>query len=266
MEAQAHSWGAPTTGLWCTRPTGSAGGMSQHQSCPVSRTGPWQGAGAHWEGASPPPGRSGNPEAQSKPHQSSLGAQTRGGSGVHGGRLALVPSSCPQGSPCLQHKHFTEDIQTRQYRAVEVLIGAEYGPPADIWSTACMVRSPAAPRPRTRALLPAASPSSHFQAFELATGDYLFEPHSGEDYSRDEGRAGRPWAQPQGLPAAHLPPNLLSIRRPHRSHRGASGRHPPSLRPLGPLLPGVLQPERWAPEQAQATWPWGGWGRARVLK
>ncbi|XP_022421564.1 SRSF protein kinase 3 isoform X4 [Delphinapterus leucas] len=27
---------------------------------------------------------------------------------------------------------------------------------------------------------------SPFQAFELATGDYLFEPHSGEDYSRDE--------------------------------------------------------------------------------
>jgi len=25
-----------------------------------------------------------------------------------------------------------------------------------------------------------------FQAFELVTGDYLFEPHSGEDYSRDE--------------------------------------------------------------------------------
>ncbi|XP_048191859.1 SRSF protein kinase 3 isoform X4 [Perognathus longimembris pacificus] len=66
------------------------------------------------------------------------------------------------GNACWVHKHFTEDIQTRQYRAVEVLIGAEYGPPADIWSTACM-------------------------AFELATGDYLFEPHSGEDYSRDEG-------------------------------------------------------------------------------
>lgn len=26
------------------------------------------------------------------------------------------------------------------------------------------------------------------QAFELATGDYLFEPHSGEDYTRDEGQ------------------------------------------------------------------------------
>ena len=23
-------------------------------------------------------------------------------------------------------------------------------------------------------------------AFELATGDYLFEPHSGDDYTRDE--------------------------------------------------------------------------------
>uniref|UniRef100_A0A4W5KLG7 non-specific serine/threonine protein kinase n=1 Tax=Hucho hucho TaxID=62062 RepID=A0A4W5KLG7_9TELE len=62
----------------------------------------------------------------------------------------------------LQHKHFTEDIQTRQYRSLEVLIGSGYNTPADIWSTACM-------------------------AFELATGDYLFEPHSGEDYSRDEG-------------------------------------------------------------------------------
>lgn len=41
----------------------------------------------------------------------------------------------------LQHKHFTEDIQTRQYRSIEVLIGAGYSTPADIWSTACMVRA-----------------------------------------------------------------------------------------------------------------------------
>ncbi|XP_025069491.1 SRSF protein kinase 3 isoform X2 [Alligator sinensis] len=65
------------------------------------------------------------------------------------------------GNACWVHKHFTEDIQTRQYRALEVLIGAGYSTPADIWSTACV-------------------------AFELATGDYLFEPHSGDDYSRDE--------------------------------------------------------------------------------
>ena len=27
-----------------------------------------------------------------------------------------------------------------------------------------------------------------FQAFELVTGDFLFEPHSSDDYSRDEGK------------------------------------------------------------------------------
>lgn len=39
-----------------------------------------------------------------------------------------------------QYKHFCEEIQTRQYRSLEVLLGSEYGPPADIWSVACMVR------------------------------------------------------------------------------------------------------------------------------
>ncbi|XP_075219046.1 SRSF protein kinase 3-like isoform X2 [Lycorma delicatula] len=65
------------------------------------------------------------------------------------------------GNACWVHHHFTEDIQTRQYRSLEVLLGCGYGTPADIWSTACM-------------------------AFELATGDFLFEPHSGADYNRDE--------------------------------------------------------------------------------
>lgn len=40
-----------------------------------------------------------------------------------------------------QYKHFCEEIQTQQYRALEVLLGSEYGPPADIWSVACMVSS-----------------------------------------------------------------------------------------------------------------------------
>lgn len=42
-----------------------------------------------------------------------------------------------------------------------MLLGVPYTYSADIWSTACL-------------------------AFELATGDYLFDPHSGDNYSRDE--------------------------------------------------------------------------------
>ena len=41
--------------------------------------------------------------------------------------------------PCVQYHHFTDDIQARQYRCLEVLIGSTYGTPADVWSTACMV-------------------------------------------------------------------------------------------------------------------------------
>lgn len=65
------------------------------------------------------------------------------------------------GNACWTYHHFTEDIQTRQYRSLEVILGSGYNTSADIWSLACM-------------------------AFELATGDYLFEPHSGENYTRDE--------------------------------------------------------------------------------
>ncbi|XP_076623348.1 SR splicing factor protein kinase [Colletes latitarsis] len=65
------------------------------------------------------------------------------------------------GNACWVHNKFTDDIQTRQYRSLEVLLGSGYDTSADIWSTACM-------------------------AFELATGDYLFEPHTGKDYCRDE--------------------------------------------------------------------------------
>ncbi|XP_050073926.1 SRSF protein kinase 3 [Anopheles maculipalpis] len=65
------------------------------------------------------------------------------------------------GNACWVDKHFTDDIQTRQYRSLEVIIGAGFDTSADIWSTACM-------------------------AFELATGDFLFEPFSGKDYCRDD--------------------------------------------------------------------------------
>lgn len=58
--------------------------------------------------------------------------------------------------------HFTDDIQTRQYRCPEVILGAKWGTSADVWSVACVI-------------------------FELITGgDYLFDPASGSRYSKDD--------------------------------------------------------------------------------
>ncbi|XP_067908376.1 SRSF protein kinase 3-like [Heterodontus francisci] len=65
------------------------------------------------------------------------------------------------GSGCWTFKHVSEEIQTRQYRALEIILGAGYGSPADIWSTACLT-------------------------FELATGEYLFDPRPGKAFSQDE--------------------------------------------------------------------------------
>ncbi|XP_059305964.1 uncharacterized protein LOC132057388 [Lycium ferocissimum] len=65
------------------------------------------------------------------------------------------------GSACWTYKQFTDDIQTRQYRCPEVILGSKYSTSADLWSLACI-------------------------CFELATGDVLFDPHSGDNFDRDE--------------------------------------------------------------------------------
>ncbi|CAI5494943.1 unnamed protein product [Closterium sp. Naga37s-1] len=65
------------------------------------------------------------------------------------------------GNACWTYKQFTSDIQTRQYRCPEVLLGARYSTSADMWSFACLI-------------------------FELVTGDVLFDPRSGHDFDRDE--------------------------------------------------------------------------------
>ncbi|KAK5807651.1 hypothetical protein VI817_001909 [Penicillium citrinum] len=65
------------------------------------------------------------------------------------------------GNACWVGHHFTNDIQTRQYRSPEVLLGAKWGASTDVWSMACMV-------------------------FELITGDYLFDPQSGTKYGKDD--------------------------------------------------------------------------------
>ncbi|XP_021694407.1 SRSF protein kinase 2-like [Aedes aegypti] len=71
------------------------------------------------------------------------------------------------GNACWIDKHFTEDIQTREFRSLEVIIESGYNTSTDIWSVACM-------------------------AFELATGEHLFDSvdsgrDSGSEDSDDDG-------------------------------------------------------------------------------
>ncbi|KAL0460111.1 UNVERIFIED_CONTAM: protein kinase dsk1 [Sesamum latifolium] len=78
--------------------------------------------------------------------------------------LAEVELKCKLvdfGNACWTYKQFTSDIQTRQYRCPEVILGSKYSTSADMWSFACI-------------------------CFELATGDVLFDPHSGDSYDHDE--------------------------------------------------------------------------------
>lgn len=65
------------------------------------------------------------------------------------------------GNGCWTYKQFTDDIQTRQYRAPEVILGEAYSTPCDLWSCACMI-------------------------FELITGEFLFDPRTSDAYDRDE--------------------------------------------------------------------------------
>ncbi|XP_052838976.1 SRSF protein kinase 3 [Drosophila gunungcola] len=127
------------------------------------------------------------------------------------------------GNACWVDRHFTEDIQTRQYRSLEVILGSGYDTSADIWSTACMV-------------------------FELATGDYLFEPHSGDTYSRDEDHL------------AHIIELLGPIPRnivfrgtyaQQSFNRGGELRNITGLKPWG-LMDVLLEKYEWSHSEAES--------------
>ena len=65
------------------------------------------------------------------------------------------------GNACWADKQFAEEIQTRQYRAPEVVLRSGYSFSVDMWSFACT-------------------------AFELATGEMLFTPKGGHGFDEDE--------------------------------------------------------------------------------
>lgn len=65
------------------------------------------------------------------------------------------------GNACWTNKHFTDRIQTREYRSPEAILGIDYTANTDMWSFACMV-------------------------FEMLTNTFLFKPRKGEDYGKNE--------------------------------------------------------------------------------
>ena len=65
------------------------------------------------------------------------------------------------GNGCWIDKQFSEEVQTRQYRSPEVILGDGYSTPIDVWSCACVI-------------------------FELLTGEFLFDPRTGDNFDRDE--------------------------------------------------------------------------------
>ncbi|KAG7807524.1 hypothetical protein KL921_004282 [Ogataea angusta] len=65
------------------------------------------------------------------------------------------------GNACWTNLHYTNDIQTRQYRAPEVILGGKWGCSTDLWSLGCLI-------------------------FELITGDYLFDPKTGSTYNKND--------------------------------------------------------------------------------
>ncbi|KAG2062087.1 kinase-like protein [Suillus hirtellus] len=114
---------------------------------------------------------------QTAPHQSSGPSLNRTPSPPSGVPV-LGPPSTPLSTPFStplsikiadlgnatpSKQHFTEDIQTRQYRAPEAILGRrDWGTRADVWSVACVV-------------------------FELLTAEYLFDPHGqGEMFTKDD--------------------------------------------------------------------------------
>jgi serine/threonine-protein kinase SRPK3 len=68
---------------------------------------------------------------------------------------------CDMGNACYINRHYSDIIQTREYRSPEVMLEGQYDESADIWSLACMI-------------------------FELVTGDYLFDPKKGKTYKKND--------------------------------------------------------------------------------
>ena len=65
------------------------------------------------------------------------------------------------GNACWKDKHFTDNIQTREYRSPEAIIKGNYNESTDLWSLACLV-------------------------FEMLTNTFLFKPKKGSTFKKND--------------------------------------------------------------------------------
>lgn len=108
------------------------------------------------------------------------------------------------GNACWVYKHFTEDVQTRQYRSPEVILGAPWGCSADIWSVGCLI-------------------------FELITGDYLFDPTEGPSFGKNDDHL----AQIIELVGA-IPPDVIAAGYDAKKYFHSDCKHLRKIRNLKP--------------------------------
>uniref|UniRef100_T1JEM6 non-specific serine/threonine protein kinase n=1 Tax=Strigamia maritima TaxID=126957 RepID=T1JEM6_STRMM len=125
------------------------------------------------------------------------------------------------GNACWVSEHFSENIQTCEYRSPEVIAGAEYRANADIWSTACM-------------------------AFELATGDYLFQPRSGERYSREANHLAIMTAV-----LGDMPNEIAVSGKSSKKFFTAKGKLRYKLKPRGGLFQVLTKSYKWDVNEAR---------------
>lgn len=127
------------------------------------------------------------------------------------------------GNACYVDHHYTYLIQTLPYRSPEVVIKSDYGPAADVWSAACV-------------------------AFEIATGDYLFDGMVGDRFARTEDHLGHIVEL-----LGNVPISVLKKGKHYRKYftpRGHLKKHHPKR--FWPLTDVLIEKYSWPEERAIA--------------
>ena len=126
------------------------------------------------------------------------------------------------GGACYTYHHFVGEIQTRSYRAVEVILGVEFDTPVDLWSVACV-------------------------AFELATGDLLFDVDTADDITEN-----RQHLEQIVQLLGDIPSNVLQSGKYSNCYFDENGKllHNPQVQ-FGGVFKLLTEKYKWQRQQAQ---------------